>query len=254
MTIRRGLLATVLLTVVVALAMLVVEALEGDFIDVLGDLGDAGQRAVSSFGSPGAVALLYIEESGVPLPIPGDVWVVYIGTQAAGSTLHLVEAWLAIVAFVVAGSTNLYLLSRRYGHRLVEHRLARYLHLDAERMARTERWLRRWGAIAVIFGRHIPGFRVPITVMAGVFALPYRMFAPSVAVSSAIWAGVWLYLAQRYGRSAVHLLTGKAIYIVVAVAIAIAVAVIGVRVWSRAGPSADRPEGAVPEHERVAGP
>jgi membrane-associated protein len=155
---------------------------------------------------------------------------------------------------VVAGSSNLYLLSRRYGHRLLEHRLARYLNLDAGRMARAEGWLSRWGAIAVIFGRHIPGFRVPITVMAGVFQIPYRIFAPSVAVSSAIWAGVWLYLAQRYGRSAVHLVTGKTVFVVTAVAIAVAAAIIGVLIWSRTGASADRPEGAVPEDERVARP
>lgn len=255
MTVRRSLFATVLLTIAVALVLVAVEALEGDFTDVFSDLVDIAQTNVSRIGPPGAVGLLYLEESGVPLPIPGDVWVVYLGTQTIGSLGATFAAWLAIVVFVVAGASNLYLISRHYGTRLIEHRFARYLHLDPKHLARAEGWLRRWGPVTVIFGRHIPGFRIPITVMAGIFRLPYRVFAPSVAVSSAIWAGVWFYLAHIYGQAAVHLLTGKTIFVVAAVVIAVVAAIVGVRIWSRAGaPSADRPERTIPKDERVTRP
>jgi membrane protein DedA with SNARE-associated domain len=53
--------------------------------------------------------------------------------------------------------------------------------------------------LAIIFGRHIPGFRIPITVACGVFRIPYRVFVPSVAVSTAIWAGIVLYIGVNYG-------------------------------------------------------
>jgi membrane protein DedA with SNARE-associated domain len=254
----------VLVGTLIAVAILLIALLEGDFdlLDIVGDLGGLAKQAVASFGAPGAVALLYAEESGVPLPIPGDVWVVYLGTLAGGSLPWLLAAWLACVMAVVAGASNLYLLSRRFGRRIVEHRLARFLHVDAERLASAEGWLRRYGVVTVIFGRHIPGFRIPITVMSGIFELPYRMFAPSVAVSSAIWAGVWLFLANRYGSAAVHLLIGnRSVYIAVAIAVAVVAAFIGVRIWmnaARAQPghaaSPDRPELPVPQDEGVARP
>jgi membrane protein DedA with SNARE-associated domain len=257
---RRGLLVTGL----VAIVILLIALLEGDFdlLDLVGDLGVLAKQAVSSLGAPGAVALLYVEESGVPLPIPGDVWVVYLGTLAPGSLPSLLAAWVACVVAVVGGASNLYLLSRRYGRRILEHRLARFLHLDADRLAQVEHWLRRYGVVTVVFGRHVPGFRIPITVMSGIFQLPYRVFAPSVAVSSAIWAGIWLVLAYRYGKAALHLVTGNPnVYIAIAIAVAVVAAFVGVRIWVRAaqsqsdsGPSADGPELPVPEDERVAGP
>ena len=53
----------------------------------------------------------------------------------------------------------------------------------------------------MIFGRHIPGFRVPLTVAAGILKLSYPIFATSVAVSSAAWAGVFLMLGVFFGDS-----------------------------------------------------
>jgi membrane protein DedA with SNARE-associated domain len=53
--------------------------------------------------------------------------------------------------------------------------------------------------LAIIFGRHIPGFRVPITLAAGIFRVPYPVFAASVAVSTAIWAGVFIIVGINFG-------------------------------------------------------
>src|SRR5712692_1588523 len=44
------------------------------------------------------------------------------------------------------------------------------------RLERAERWFERYGVLAIIFSRHIPGFRVPITVAAGVFKIRYQVF------------------------------------------------------------------------------
>jgi membrane protein DedA with SNARE-associated domain len=123
-----------------------------------------------------------------------------VGHAAASSIVKWVLAWLAIVAVVVAGSSNLYLISRHWGERLLQGRLGAVLHVDATSLARAERWLGRWGPLVIIFGRHLPGFRIPITVVAGTFRVRYRVFAPSVAVSTAVWAGAWFMLEARFGR------------------------------------------------------
>lgn len=233
---RRRLLAGAALSIVIAAAIVGVALLEGDFTEEFSDLADLGHRAFATLGVPGALALLYIEESGVPLPIPGDAYVVFLGSLAGGSALKWIAAWLAVIAVVVGGSSNLYLISRRWGHRLLEHRLAGFLHLDRGRLEQVEGWLGRWGAIAIIFGRHVPGFRIPVTVLSGMFEVPYRVFAPSVAVSTAIWAGVWLWLGQRYGRAALHLISGHPwLYAVAVGVVAVAFAAIAVRAWLRAG-------------------
>jgi membrane protein DedA with SNARE-associated domain len=144
-------------------------------------------------------ALLYLEESGVPLPAPGDVFVMYVGTRVPHTPLAWILAWLGLILAVVGGASNLYWISTRWGRRLATSHFAEYVHLSHERLERAEKWFRRYGVLAIIFGRHIPGFRIPITVACGVFRIPYRVFVPSVAVSTAIWAGIVLYIGVNYG-------------------------------------------------------
>ena len=179
-----------------ALLLIVVAVLEGDLPT---DIRGLGHYAVVHLGAAGALGLLYLEESGVPLPVPGDVYVAYLGRLAGGDALRWLAAWLGIITVVVLGSTNLYLISRRWGGRLLEGRVAVALHLEPERVRAAERWFARWGVVTIIFGRHIPGLRVPITVFAGASRVAYPKFAASVAVSTSAWAALWLWLGGRYG-------------------------------------------------------
>src|SRR2546423_10523705 len=151
-------------------------------------------------------ALLYVEESGVPLPAPGDVFVMYVATHVPHVLWAWIAAWLGLIVAVVLGATNLFLISRRFGRRLVGSSLAEYVHLTPERVAKAELWVKRYRGLAVIFGRHIPGFRIPITVASGIFEVRYPMFAASVAVSTAIWAGVVLIIGINYGPHLADLL------------------------------------------------
>jgi membrane protein DedA with SNARE-associated domain len=174
-------------------------------------------------------ALLYIEESGVPLFIPGDAFLAYVGHRLPHNVPVFLVAWVGFVLAVTFGATNLYLLSRRYGRRLLEHRLAGLLHLTPERMDTAEHSFRRWGPWALIFGRHILGLRVPLTVAAGVLKLPYRTFAISVAISSAAWAAVFLLLGAFFGDSVERSLRSHPLlYGIVSAAIVVAVIVIAV--------------------------
>jgi membrane protein DedA with SNARE-associated domain len=140
------------------------------------------------------------------MPVPGDVFVMYIGHHVPHYLLTLLLAWLGLIGIVLLGATNLYLISRRWGRALLERRLARMAHLTPERMARAEAWFDRWGPWALIVGRHVPGLRVPLTVGAGVFGVGYRTFATCVVVSTAIWAGFFITVGATFGGRVGHLL------------------------------------------------
>jgi len=198
----------IVLTPLAALAILLVALLETDLTLDLARLAGLGAHAARRLSVPGSFAGLYLEESGVPLPISGDVFVVYLGHHLAGSLTRLALVWLGLVGAVVAGSTNLYLVSRRWGRRLAEGRLGLLLHLTPARLAAAERWFDRWGVPAIVFGRHVFGLRVPITVAAGVLRVPYHVFAISVAVSTAVWAAIWLWLGVVFGRQIAVYLAG----------------------------------------------
>jgi membrane protein DedA with SNARE-associated domain len=184
-----------LIAVILGIGFLIEQDVTGEFVDADSSVG----ALLKSYGYLGGFALIYIEESGIPLFIPGDIFLLYVGSRLPHDVPIVFAAWLGFVIAVTLGSTNLYLLSRRFGRRLIEHRLARFLHITPDRVASAEHWFRRYGPWALIFGRHIPGFRVPLTVVAGLLELPYPIFAVSVAVSSAIWAGAFLVLGVVFG-------------------------------------------------------
>jgi membrane protein DedA with SNARE-associated domain len=187
--------------IVVLVIVLMVFLVEHDAAALAPDADTSIANVLRQDGYLVGFALLYIEESGVPLFIPGDAFLAYVGHRLPHNVPVFLVAWIGFVLAVTFGATNLYLLSRRFGRRLLEHRLAGLLHLTPERMDTAEHSFRRWGPWALIFGRHILGLRVPLTVAAGVLKLPYRIFAISVAVSSAAWAGVFLALGAFFGDS-----------------------------------------------------
>jgi membrane protein DedA with SNARE-associated domain len=220
----------------VALVLLAVAVLEGDLPEEFGDVTSWVGVLLQRYGAGASLLLLYVEESGVPMPVPGDVFVIYLGVLTHGSIAKWLLAWVAVVLVAVLGSSNLYLLARRFGPRLVNTRLGALLRVDERRRRRAERWFGRWGVLAIIFGRHIPGFRIPISVVAGVLGFPYRAFAPSVAVSTAVWSGTWLWLGARYGASVAGFFTRNHWSLVVAGAvIVLGFAIVIVYAWRAAG-------------------
>jgi membrane-associated protein len=152
--------------------------------------------------------------------------------------LRLLLAWLAIIAVVLAGATNLYWLARRWGPALLRHPVAsRLLHLDERRLEKTHAWFDRWGPWAIIFGRHVPGFRIAITVIAATAGVPYRVFAPSVVVSTAIWAGIGLWLGATVGAAIGNVLFDRGwIYFVGLGLVIVVLAIALVRAWRSWGP------------------
>ncbi|MDQ6713289.1 MAG: DedA family protein [Candidatus Dormibacteraeota bacterium] len=197
--------AGVVVTAIVGL--LVFAILEGDLPELVRDGAYFVGHLLRNFGVAAAFGLLYAEESGVPMPMPGDVFVMYVGHHASQSVLTLLVAWLGLIAVVVLGASNLYWISQRWGRSIVEHRLGKILHLTPERIDRAERWFARYGVWTLIFGRHIPGMRVPLTVAAAIFRVRYRVFVASVAISTAIWAGFFITLGAVFGGRIGHLLS-----------------------------------------------
>jgi membrane protein DedA with SNARE-associated domain len=224
---------TVVAVGIVATVLVGSSLLEGDVADDLTGFGSLVAGLLNRFGAAASFALLYIEESGIPLPVPGDVYVAYLGKLNASSFSNLVLAWLGIIAVVIGGSTNLYLISRRWGPTVLRHRFVReVLGVDEARLETVRRWSARWGALAIIFGRHVPGFRIPVTVLAATTGVPYRIFAPSVAISTAVWAGFGLWLGATFGQSLGNLLARYPwIYLVGLGLIIVVVAVALVRLW-----------------------
>jgi membrane protein DedA with SNARE-associated domain len=201
---------TRLLAVLVAVLLLVV--LVGTLGDAVADyLGLSLNRAAFRqihFGRPylAAVGLIAVEEAGVPLPISGDLLIMFSAARSGRQPLAWLALGLGFELAVLVGSSILFAIARRLGRRLLHGPVGQALHLSEERLRRAEGWFKRWGIWAVIVGRHVPGFRVAITVVAASFNLRYPVFITGVAISSAIWVTVFFALGLLVGPRAASLI------------------------------------------------
>jgi membrane protein DedA with SNARE-associated domain len=151
------------------------------------------------------VLLLALEECGIPLPVPGDLIIMYTGYQVAKGVVSYPLAFVSIMLAILLGSSVLYYLSAKYGERIVLT-FGKYVHLDKKKLEKIERQFRKYGIIVIIVGRHIPGFRIPVTVFSGMSGIGYKKFILSTFISVILSTGINLSLGQKLGHKTVELL------------------------------------------------
>ena len=186
-----------------------------------------------------AVIGIYLEESGVPMPVPSEISIGYLGHRLQASPVALLLAWLGISLWIVAGSTNLFAASRRFGPRLLDGRIGAILHLTPGRIERAQCWFRRWGPLAIAIARYVPGLRWAMAVTCGSLGVPYRVFWISTAVSAAIWSGLLLTVGVTVGDTIVGILQAHP-WIVLLLPVP-AASVVGVTIWRFLAPTPSRP-------------
>ena len=151
--------------------------------------------------------------------IAGHAPAVFGHTLPTGAVSFLVLSTAGTLGYL-AGALVGWALGRWGGRPLLE-RHGRWFHLDAETLARAERWFDRHGRAAVFLGRLTPVVRSFISIPAGAAEIAPGPYAVLTLLGSAIWclafAGVGWALGSRYD-AAHHAFTGvEALLVAVAV-------------------------------------
>jgi membrane protein DedA with SNARE-associated domain len=174
----------------------------------------------------GIVAAL---ENFVP-PFPADVTVAFgsfLVAQGHQGTLKMV----ALVTWVgnVAGAMAVYGLARRYGAERFERRLAGKHAASWD--ARLHRMFDRYGVLAVLVGRFVPGVRALVPAVAGAVRAPVWRTTLLIAIAAAIWYGAITYIAYRVGSNWESVRGTVARYSTLAGTLAAVVLVAGIGLW-----------------------
>ncbi|WP_242343038.1 DedA family protein [Anaeromyxobacter terrae] len=146
----------------------------------------------------GLFAVIFVEEAGVPLPLPGDLFIAAMGFLAHRGRAAFAPTAAVVTTATVLGAALLYLVSRHAGRPLLV-RVARRLGYTAEREARLEAWLARRGATAIVLGRLVPGLRIVMTVIAGALRLRQSTFALGTLVAGLVWATLYFWIGWALG-------------------------------------------------------
>ncbi len=146
-----------------------------------------------------AFILIVIEDCGAPIPLPGNMLLLYLGYRISIGRAALFPTLLAMTMATWVGSMLLYGVMTRLG-RPALHRYGRYIGLEPARVIRIEGWLDRYGACSVVIGRCFPGLRNPTSAIAGAFGVRGPVFALYSWLSSLVWTGCWLLAGALIGQ------------------------------------------------------
>ena len=154
-------------------------------------------HVIGSLSYAGVLLVLLAGSLGVP--VPEEIPIVTAGVLSHQGVMRW---WLALptcMVGVLSGDIVLYWVGRRYGERVLEHRLVRRF-LDAAHLAQIEAAYRRRGALIVFLARNVMGLRAAAFIGAGVVRLAFWKFL--LADGIAIGYGVPLNFAMAYFFSA----------------------------------------------------
>jgi membrane protein DedA with SNARE-associated domain len=179
-------------------------------------LSEITHAVTSAIGDYGLYAIFLLMLIDAVLPAASEVVMVYGGALASGAfasqqvTLFgrtIEEGLPAYLAVALAGTIG-YTIGAiggwaigLYGGRPYLERHGRWLHLNAEKLERAERWFDRWGDWAVFLGRLTPVVRSFVSVPAGVFEAKLGRYTVLTFVGSALWCFAFAAAGYLAGES-----------------------------------------------------
>lgn len=181
-------------------------------------MGEITELVTTWIASYGLYAVFVLSVVDAVLPAASELVMVYGGALASGAFASAVVflgndvesgfwAWLAIAAAgtigYVLGSIGGWAIGV-YGGRPYAERHGRWLHLNAAKLDKADRFFERWGDWFVLLGRVTPVVRSFVAVPAGIARMPLGRYTLLTIPGSALWcfalAGVGWGLGASWER------------------------------------------------------
>ncbi len=189
--------------------------------------------------------LLFCSASGIAVPVPEDVALLWAGMQVGAGVFEWAPTVGAALVGVQIRDLVAFGIGRVLGETFLESALAKRL-IGRRKLARARRLVGDHGAAAVLVGRFFVGFRAPIFMVAGAMRLPLREFlrwdllgllftVPGV-IALGYEFGEPLLEATRWALARSRVIFGSALFVAVAVF-----------VWKQRHRLGSRPSGSAPD-------
>jgi len=154
--------------------------------------------------------------------VPGETFLIMAAAYSSTGRLSLPLVVFAAGAGAALGSNLGYWIGRQRGRPFL-WRYAHRFHVSERRLVRLEDFFHRHGAKAVFWARFITVLRILVGYMAGVHAMPYRVFTFYNIAGAFTWATLIGLMGYAFARN-LHTLriwltdTGLIVLVVVVVA------------------------------------
>ena len=146
----------------------------------------------------GIFVLLFLGDIG--LPFPEDTILILSGFFIAQGITQPLPTLLVVYSGLLMTDFSLYLAGRKYGRRVVQHKIFQRI-ISPDRLSKLEEKFERWGILVVFFGRHLLGVRAQVFLSAGVMRMPAIKFLMADAASAILTVTLMVGIGYLGGNS-----------------------------------------------------
>lgn len=163
---------------------------------------------VQQFHYVGLFGLLIV--GGIGFPFPEDITFILTGILLSHDVISGVPAFFTVYSGLLIADIILYSMGRKYGRKVAMGKPFSKM-LTPDRFMRIEYKFATRGISYILLGRHLPGLRAQVFLVAGVMRMPVLRFVLADAFSAVfsvfIWGGAgylfgykFLFLRERFVR------------------------------------------------------
>lgn len=113
--------------------------------------------------------------SGIFLPVPEDIALMYAGMRVEEGHAALLPTWLVAVGGVLSRDAMAYGIGRLFGDWVLENAVVKKV-IGKKRLARARAAVDDHGVRSVLVGRFVVGFRAPVFMACGAARVPFTRF------------------------------------------------------------------------------
>lgn len=146
------------------------------------------ESLITSLGPPAMFLAMFIETIFPPIPseliMPLGGYVAYVNNQG----------YAGLLAMIIAGSMGstlgaivIYEIALHGGRRLIL-KYGKRLGVDNKKLDVVDSWFKKYGSVAVFFGRMAPGVRELISIPAGIAKMNFYKFLIFTFAGSFVWS------------------------------------------------------------------
>jgi membrane protein DedA with SNARE-associated domain len=149
------------------------------------------------------IAFAMFVSAGLGFPFPEEVLIVGAGIWAASHSHYGALVWLMLpvcIIGVIIADVLLYGTGRFFGTRLLKRPWVQKI-VPPEKMLRIEQNYQAYGVTILLFGRLVPGIRVPLFLTAGIMRLSVPRFLLADGLGAVLGNGLLFFLGYWFGES-----------------------------------------------------
>ena len=180
------------------------------------------EPTLNHYGYLAVVALVLIEDFGVP--VPGETVLILAAVYAGAGRLNIVL--VALLGFLGALlGDNIGFAIGHFGGRPLAERYGRYIFLTRERLEKATSFFQRHGGKIIIVARFIEGLRQANGIIAGTTGMRWLRFLTFNALGAALWVGTWVsvgYLAGSHIDTIYNYITRYSYYALIVLVVVVA--------------------------------